>query len=305
MTKKNIFNRSIAFLIMILVGAHSSAATIPACNDKRVLRWVEDVFFGNYFATPRAGVTLKFELLSETLATTGERHCEVYLRSKLSAVGLKEMNRYLEAWEKGTGSGDPPYWFNDFQYDSVQRLNYTLRYDLIKREWFGKYSGLHPKENGPLDKYTRARLEKWEDAIKEEKIRIAWERERIAKLEKERAEAVEKEKQLAEDKRRKLEMQEKLEAQRRIDWAPFYADGGELNFCQGGSPEYPRKAIREGISGVVRARLFVTDGKVDDVAILSGPRVFHPAVESILKSYHCRKYGFTVETEKDFVFKLD
>lgn len=124
-----IFNRAIAFFIIILVGAHASAATIPACNEKRVLRWVEDVFFGNYFAAPRAGVTLKLELLSEASSTTSERHCEVYLRSKLSVTGLKDMNRYLEIWEKETGGGDPPYWFNNFQYDSVQRLYYTLRYD--------------------------------------------------------------------------------------------------------------------------------------------------------------------------------
>jgi protein TonB len=98
---------------------------------------------------------------------------------------------------------------------------------------------------------------------------------------------------------------EKRDAQRKIDWAPFYADGGAENFCQGASPEYPSRARRDWSLGVVRARLFVTDGKVDDVAILSGPRVFHPAVESAVRGYQCRRYPFTVEMDREFVFSLN
>jgi TonB family protein len=51
-------------------------------------------------------------------------------------------------------------------------------------------------------------------------------------------------------------------------------------------PEYPRAALRAGISGVVVARVYVkADGRVGAVDVLDGPDVFHEAVRKALMTW--------------------
>jgi protein TonB len=69
-------------------------------------------------------------------------------------------------------------------------------------------------------------------------------------------------------------------------------------------PEMPRKALQEGISGVVRAEAVIVNGKVTDVNILSGPRIYHQAVKAAMMQYKCTSEG-EVRATQEFNFKLD
>lgn len=70
-------------------------------------------------------------------------------------------------------------------------------------------------------------------------------------------------------------------------------------------PEMPRKAIQEGTEGVVRAQALIKGGAVQDVTILSGPRVFHAAVRNAMMQYKCTvESGETLATQ-EFAFKLE
>ena len=69
-------------------------------------------------------------------------------------------------------------------------------------------------------------------------------------------------------------------------------------------PEMPRQALKDGVEGSVRAQALIRGGKVVEVTILSGPRVFHASVRSAMLRYAC----VTVEGDRlatqDFDFKL-
>ena len=70
-------------------------------------------------------------------------------------------------------------------------------------------------------------------------------------------------------------------------------------------PEMPRRAIREGISGTVVARVRIANGVVQDVSIISGPRVFHEPVMAAIRQYKCAASSGELEATQEFVFKLD
>lgn len=70
-------------------------------------------------------------------------------------------------------------------------------------------------------------------------------------------------------------------------------------------PEMPRKALREGIEGVVIAQIHVKDGTILDVTVLSGPRVFHAAVKAAMLQYTCVTDGGEVTATQEFTFRLD
>src|SRR6476661_2269075 len=53
-------------------------------------------------------------------------------------------------------------------------------------------------------------------------------------------------------------------------------------------PEIPRKALQEGISGVVKAQATISNGQVKEVTILSGPRIYHAAVKAAMMQYKCQ-----------------
>ena len=70
-------------------------------------------------------------------------------------------------------------------------------------------------------------------------------------------------------------------------------------------PEMPRRAIQDGTQGVVRAQVLIVDGKVKDVTILSGPRVFHAAVKTAIMQYQCSSGPGEVTATQEFAFKLE
>jgi len=71
-------------------------------------------------------------------------------------------------------------------------------------------------------------------------------------------------------------------------------------------PDMPSRAIREGISGTVRAELHISGGKVQEVKFLSGPRVFYEAVRSAMLQYRCAVGdGSEVIAIQEFRFELN
>jgi len=70
-------------------------------------------------------------------------------------------------------------------------------------------------------------------------------------------------------------------------------------------PEMPRKALQEGIEGVVKAQIHVKDGTILDVTVLSGPRVFHAAVKAAMLQYRCVTDGGEVTATQEFTFRLE
>ena len=71
------------------------------------------------------------------------------------------------------------------------------------------------------------------------------------------------------------------------------------------APEMPRKAIQDGTTGVVKAQILIKGGVIQDVTILSGPRVFHAAVKAAMMQYKCMTDGGEVLATQEFDFKLD
>jgi periplasmic protein TonB len=71
------------------------------------------------------------------------------------------------------------------------------------------------------------------------------------------------------------------------------------------APEMPRRALREGIEGVVKAQVHVKGGKVVQVTILSGPAVFHAAVKAAMLQYRCVADGDEVVATQVFNFKVE
>jgi protein TonB len=68
-------------------------------------------------------------------------------------------------------------------------------------------------------------------------------------------------------------------------------------------PEMPRRAIQNGIGGVVRAQVLIKEGAVKEVTILSGPSVFHAAVRAAMLQYKCTAESGEITATQEFVFK--
>lgn len=71
------------------------------------------------------------------------------------------------------------------------------------------------------------------------------------------------------------------------------------------APEMPRRALNEGIEGVVRARIHIKGSRILEVTILSGPSVFHAAVREAMLQYNCMTDGGEVFAIQDFNFKRE
>ena len=67
----------------------------------------------------------------------------------------------------------------------------------------------------------------------------------------------------------------------------------------------PRRAIRQNVTGVVKAKAKIKDGKVVEVTILSGPNVFHQAVREAMEQYSCVRNTNEIIATQEFVFKLE
>lgn len=70
------------------------------------------------------------------------------------------------------------------------------------------------------------------------------------------------------------------------------------------APVMPRRAAQEGISGTVRAQARIQNGSVQEVTILSGPRVFHAAVREAMLQYRCISEAEETIVIQDFHFKV-
>jgi protein TonB len=70
-------------------------------------------------------------------------------------------------------------------------------------------------------------------------------------------------------------------------------------------PEMPRKALQDGTEGVVKAQALIRNGSVQEVTILSGPRVFHVPVRNAMLQYKCVSDSGDVIATQEFVFKID
>jgi protein TonB len=71
------------------------------------------------------------------------------------------------------------------------------------------------------------------------------------------------------------------------------------------TPEMPPKAIRDGTEGVVKAQIMIKGGVIQNVEILSGPRVFHAAVRAAMMQYKCVSDAAEVVATQEFNFKLE
>lgn len=71
------------------------------------------------------------------------------------------------------------------------------------------------------------------------------------------------------------------------------------------APEMPRRAIRQNVTGVVKARAKIKNGKVVEVTILSGPNVFHQSVREAMEQYVCVGNANEVIATQEFVFKIE
>jgi protein TonB len=67
----------------------------------------------------------------------------------------------------------------------------------------------------------------------------------------------------------------------------------------------PPKAIRDGTEGVVKAQIMIKGGVIQNVEILSGPRVFHAAVRAAMMQYKCVSDAAEVVATQEFNFKLE
>jgi protein TonB len=70
-------------------------------------------------------------------------------------------------------------------------------------------------------------------------------------------------------------------------------------------PEMPRKALQDGTQGVVKAQALIRNGAVLEVTVLSGPKVFYPAVRAAMLQYKCQSGAGDVLATQEFVFKIE
>lgn len=89
--------------------------------------------------------------------------------------------------------------------------------------------------------------------------------------------------------------------------APPAARAGDIGvYCpKQTKPEMPRKALQDGASGIVRAEARIKGGKVIDVRIVSGPRVFHSAVRAAMLEYQCQGGDEELLATQEFSFKVE
>ena len=71
------------------------------------------------------------------------------------------------------------------------------------------------------------------------------------------------------------------------------------------APEMPRKAIHDGTVGVVKAQIHLKGGVIQEVTVLSGPRVFHAAFKAAMMQYKCVTDGGDIIATQEFIFKQE
>lgn len=274
------------FLVYILGTCFgASAANIPACDDKKVLRWVENIFFEELWVVPRDKVNFQMEFLTESFSLPNARVCEVTMRSKLSPSAIEEMNGYLDIWNKETGNSRPPSWLSNFSSESVNKINFSLKYDLIKKDWFGQYGSPVPNTNSPLVKYRIALKGELLVAIQREKDRIAREEERNSE-------------RFAREQERLANLQERAAAteRMRIDKIEKEKKSKEFSEVTEKFSECVRNYLESKLSqkgyikGVVEFQVEFIDGIYKSAKIIKSAKKFHDhLILSALPKLNCSK----------------
>ena len=291
------------FFLFVFATSYANAANIPKCDDKKVLRWVEDIFFEKWWIVPRDKVNLQMEFLTETFSKPNERGCEVTLRSKLSSSGLKEMNGYLETWNKETGNSRPPSWLLNYSSESVTKLTFLLKYDLIKKDWFGQYSSSSPYGNQALVNYRVAFKGELLVAIQREKDRVAKEQERIFK-EQDRAAMLQERAKAAE--RMKIENIEREKKSKELtEVSEKFVACVHENLRN--KIKYPSASKRAEEEGVVVFHLEFIDGVYKSARIITSPyKRLGDAVLAVLPNLNCSQVEqFNGSAEMKFRFALE
>ena len=70
-------------------------------------------------------------------------------------------------------------------------------------------------------------------------------------------------------------------------------------------PVMPRKALIDGIQGLVRAEARVQDGVVKEVRFLAGPSVFYEPVRNAMLQYRCTHQDAAVIAVQEFNFRIN
>jgi protein TonB len=73
--------------------------------------------------------------------------------------------------------------------------------------------------------------------------------------------------------------------------------------CEQVAPDFPREAVRKGLSGTVKAKITILQGEITEIVILSGPEIFHQAVIAAIKQTNCPKETSLTFTQ-DFTFRI-
>jgi protein TonB len=63
--------------------------------------------------------------------------------------------------------------------------------------------------------------------------------------------------------------------------------------------------MQDGTEGVVKAQIMIKGGVIQEVTIISGPRVFHAAVRAAMLQYKCVTDASEVVATQEFNFKLE
>ncbi|HEY1393798.1 MAG TPA: energy transducer TonB [Methylibium sp.] len=70
-------------------------------------------------------------------------------------------------------------------------------------------------------------------------------------------------------------------------------------------PVIPQHALDEGIGGTVVAEIRIRGGRVAEVQITSGPRIYHAAVKAAVMQYQCTSDANDIVATQTFEFKVD
>jgi MORN repeat len=71
------------------------------------------------------------------------------------------------------------------------------------------------------------------------------------------------------------------------------------------APEMPRRALQDRISGTIRIEALVKDGEVQEVEVLSGPRIFESTVVHALMGYRCERNSDEIKFVTEFNFRIE
>ena len=75
----------------------------------------------------------------------------------------------------------------------------------------------------------------------------------------------------------------------------FTAQDPNVECKSGNPPAWPSDVQKQGIEGTVKAKIFIKDGAIQDIAILAGPEALHEPVKNAIRQYKCQDDGTGVE----------